>query len=706
MIFQNHTRPARPHAFTLVEVMVAMAVLGIALSIGLTGWAHLLVGEKRVETQNELDMDVRSSMEHLRADLRLSDVNKIVFYPAGIGPYSAISFPVSSYSSTALDNATNLIWSKTVVYHIFASTPNQLKRTVFNNRNPDATVSNRQVQLNQVVATGHGANACLAGETSSTSTLFQNLFFWNLTPNSAQFDCYAATTMRDRYFFGSTTIGSGSHTVEFKVIGKNPLGNANRHLGIDVLNCSVSGSDQEAEDQTFTAINGTPTLAKTYVPTGSWSGNYHMQAQCTTNTNGQGVSVTVQNDCWTESNFETPGALADNTSRDFDKTLSPYYHYVMRLSGATGNVWWAGGPGGSADPTSQCNDSCPDNLQNTPLNVCMRVHVRGEYIKKNGHGPILMFSKTTANPVLLNPTFAIADVGAYSNTCNAVTGTVQSLRFYQDGQELPWSACDNGTVYAMPVTPIDIYPNQSYLVSYYLQNVGGARNMYHNEDYRNPGIGSYVLTNSTLSNAFDTVWSTNACLTTDYTVSSNPGKIYSLYKIASAFVSTGTYTSIIFDSGQSAATAKTISWSVDVPNNTCFNLFARTGDASDLSDAVDWADLSPITATGAFPNNTGRYVQFRAVMGTNPLIYPYPPSPRLKWVTFQWPGDTRLVDVAGVLTRGTDYAQCQVTVDGKPLTRSIKMDLTIYKDVRRIGGGMERLTSFITAEVMPRNTGL
>ena len=59
------------------------------------------------------------------------------------------------------------------------------------------------------------------------------------------------------------------------------------------------------------------------------------------------------------------------------------------------------------------------------------------------------------------------------------------------------------------------------------------------------------------------------------------------------------------------------------------------------------------------------------------------------------------------MTRGPDYAQVKVTVDGQPLTRSIKVDLTIYKYVRRINGGSnEQFTSFITEEIQPRNTGM
>ncbi|MEI8242744.1 MAG: prepilin-type N-terminal cleavage/methylation domain-containing protein [bacterium] len=697
--------------FSLVEMMVAMTILGVAMSIGIAGWAHVLIGEKRVEAQNDLDMDVRASVERLRADIRVSDLNKILFWPAGVGPYTAISFPVAvASSSTNLLNqgGTNIAWNRTMIYHVFVSSPNQLKRTVFYNRDPDASISNRQVQLDRVVADGNGNNACLNGETTSTSLLFANLFEWQLFPRTAQFDCYAATTMRDRFLFGSTVVAGGPHTVEFKVIGKNPAGNANKYLGIDVLNCSVSGSDQEAEAHRSATIGGSFLVSTNYIPSGSWSGNYQLRPHCSTN--GQGVSITVFNDCWEESNFETPGAVAENMSREFDTTLKtnnifPYNHYVMRLTGATGFVWRAGGDNSlMSDPSSQNNDSSPDNLQNTPLNVCARVLIRGEYIRQTGYGPVLLFTKSTPNPVLTDPTFAVA---ASSNSCNAMPGTVQALKFYQYGVEKSWSACANDTVYGVPAAPITVYSNQSYLVSYYLLDVGGACNMYHNEDPRYH-IGSYMLTNVATTATYDENWSGNPYYTTDRNLLGGDGRTYSLFKIFSAFASNATYTSAIFDSGQSAAAAKTVSWSNSVPANSWFQLFARTGDAADMSDAPAWSTLSPIASAGTFANNTGRYIQFLVKMGNTPFTAttPFPPTPRLLWVAFNWTGETKYIDVAGILSKGTDYAQCEVTLDGQPLTKALKIDLTIYKDVRRISGGTERFTSFITAEVSPRNTGM
>ena len=184
------------------------------------------------------------------------------------------------------------------------------------------------------------------------------------------------------------------------------------------------------------------------------------------------------------------------------------------------------------DPQSQCNDSVSDNMQLTPLNVCLRVFINGKYILQNGLGPILRFCKSTDNPVLTTPTIAIANNSSSNTfTCDAVPGTVQTLVFSQYGQTQTWENCDYGDVYAVPVTQMSIYSNQSYLVSYYTRDIGGVNNMFHNEDTRS-NVGSYVLTNTPSSCTSNEVWSANPCLITDNALSGSPGKIYSLYQIA------------------------------------------------------------------------------------------------------------------------------------------------------------------------------
>ena len=130
--------------FTLVEILVATAILGITMIAAVSGWLYVFRGERMNSVQNELDMDVRAAMERLRADIRLSSIDKMYYYPEGPGPYTAISIPLARDDNgdglIELDDSGKIIWDKTVIYHVWSGTPNQLRKTTFDPRNyePDA----------------------------------------------------------------------------------------------------------------------------------------------------------------------------------------------------------------------------------------------------------------------------------------------------------------------------------------------------------------------------------------------------------------------------------------------------------------------------------------------------------------------------------------------------------------------------------------
>jgi len=44
-------------------------------------------------------------------------------------------------------------------------------------------------------------------------------------------------------------------------------------------------------------------------------------------------------------------------------------------------------------------------------------------------------------------------------------------------------------------------------------------------------------------------------------------------------------------------------------------------------------------------------------------------------------------------------------VDGNPLVKGCSMDLTIYQDISALNGGTRRMTSTVSMEMYPRNTG-
>jgi type II secretory pathway pseudopilin PulG len=673
-------------------MLVALAIMSVVLAMAVYGFTTVLAGQRANAAQNELDMDVRTAIERLRNELRLSDLKQVLFAPAGYGPYTAVSFPlaVDANGDGLIDmdaGGSNIVWSKTVIYHVWASTPNQLRRTEFANRYAGATVAERQQQLEQVVSTGGSSGLALNGETAGPAcVVFENLFTWSLSAATATYDGYNATPIRDRMPLGSVKLGPGEHTVEFTVAGRNDL-STGRAIGVDAVSASASGAPREAEDCAFTALGGGPAASKAYVASGSWSGNHHLFAPCTAN--GQGVSVTVRNDAWEETNFDSPGAFFDRTMAQFDTSLSPA-DFVLCLDGSWGPAWYA---------YQQCNDGggyvspCPLN------NSAVRVLVRGETLTRDGYGPILLFYKAAEQPNLSNFTIALADASTFSNTCQAVPDTMQPLVLYRSGVgNKQWSDFGAGeTVIAMPATSMRFTRGQSFLVSYFIRTSGtGANQVWRYTDRVYGGQGSYVLTNALPSDTGADDWQERPDLAVV------PG-IYNLDGAYSAYPSNGVYESAVFDTGMNDGCAKEVYWASVLANGSTLALKARSGNAPDLSDAPAWGGLAALAAPGAFGGSSGRYLQFRAELAPNPSIYPYT-TPKLRYVRFQWPGPTRLVDVAAVVTRGPNYGACQVTVDGKPLAKAIKVNLEIFKYARRAGGSSEQLRSAVTAEISPRNT--
>jgi hypothetical protein len=162
----------------------------------------------------------------------------------------------------------------------------------------------------------------------------------------------------------------------------------------------------------------------------------------------------------------------------------------------------------------------------------------------------------------------------------------------------------------------------------------------------------------------------------------------------------GTFTSQIVDTRIDYPSYKAISWNADLNGGT-INVRVRTSNNPDMSGAPDWASISPYTAPGSMTSGSGRYIQFQAeLLSPDGRKIPY-----LKDVTIEWDGETRVVDVGGVVTMGPEQGMFQLLIDDVAPRKGVSIDLTIFKDVISLAGGSSRLTSTMTAEVQPKNTG-
>jgi len=334
----------KPHktklGFSLVEVSIATSIMVIALGVALSGMAYFLRSVSQSDVQNELDINVQTAMERVKQDMRLTSLDKMFFYPSGSAAYTAVSFPKArdddGDGQVDLDENGNIIWDETHVYHVWVGEPEQLRLTIFNPRDNALTDSERQEQIDSVVINGNGASTHNAAN-GQTTTIFENLFDWSISPRGAVFDGYSATPERNiNVSLGSAVLSNGLHTFAFTVAGKNTASSGYK-IGVDTLFVSPCYGEREAEAQLPVAAQSGASASAQYMPAGSWSGNYHLYFPATAV--GQSFSLSLENDRWEESNFRGLGSLYENTTVNFDQSLSPY-DFVATLDGVGWN-WYA-----------------------------------------------------------------------------------------------------------------------------------------------------------------------------------------------------------------------------------------------------------------------------------------------------------------------------------------------------------------------------
>lgn len=696
------TRRSRS-GFSLTELLVAVLIFGIALAGAIAGWLFVLRGERMNSIQNELDMDVRKALERLKAELRLSSVDKIFFYPAGVGPFTAISFPMARDDDddglVELDATNRIIWDQTVLYHVWQSTPHQLRRTVFDPRDNNLTPSQRQEQINAVATAGNGAGTH-NGANATTTVLFQNLFTWQILGKGAVFDAYHPTLRRMvGVNLGSFLLAPGAHSFKFSAVGKNPSSSGYK-IGLDALVVSPSGLEREGEAQTVTAQSG-GTATADYRSTGSWSGNYHLLFPATAV--GHTLTLSMENDRWEETNFRGTASVCDNTIVVFDDALTPK-DFVARLQ-PPNTTWLA-----SEQTLDQASGSTTGQLLK---GAAVRVLVRGGSQPDGGailnNGPFnfaLFYAASHARLNIIGAYIAEA-ADPFNYTPDIVPGTGRQLFFGNPpSPEMNIPEGSFGMGQLATGQSLEIQKEKSYVVSFMVtpgeSGYTDARSWreLHTGDATNPAPpGCFVIPGSAappLTVLTDATWSGRPDLETR-------DRLYALERVYVLAPSNGTFTSQIADTQLSAPVYQDIAWNSVRPSGTTLGLKVRTGNQEDLSDAASFSNLTAMTSGGSINPGNKRYAQFQAVMTPGYGGW-YVPS--LKNVTIRWTGENRLADIGGAMTIGPDYGIWELKIDDKPLTKGVTVNLTIYKDLLSIGGGSSnRLTSASVIEVEPRNTG-
>lgn len=680
--------------FSFVEIMFSLLILGVAIAAAVAGWMYVLRGQRINFVQNELDVNARQAMEKVRSDLRLSSMDKVYFYPAGAGPYTAISFPIARDDNgdglVELNSSSNIIWDKTVVYHVWNATPNQLRMTTFDPRDNTLTAAQFQSQLDSVVTVGNGS-ATYGAANATTRPIFENLFTWSIRGKSTQYDCYNATLMRDVLVpLGSIVLSSGAHLFKFNVVGKNTSSSGYK-LGIDSLVASPCGISREAEAQTVSAQSGA-TAASEYMSGGSWDNNYQMAFPATAA--NQYFTLSLNNDQWEETYFRLgPGVSNRDTEIAFNEGFSPK-DYVCRLVPPQTN-WTAFGQ--TLDDVGGYVDD--DTLRGAAVRIMLRGSdmMDGGAIQSSGPLHCMYFFAGQSRSLNIVAAYISVSDDRTNYTMNSMTeGILIKSNF---------TASAGSYNVAQSVNSYFISKTNSYMVTFLVSDTGNCGAEYWEEQHHFsngvPVPGCWVIPASghpdcTIARAANWSANTNAVVT---------NLLFALDHTHVLAASNGYYASPIMDTHLTAPSYSTMTWNSDVPSGASLKMRVRTGNNYTnemLADATDWTNLTAMTSGGTISPGSGRYVQFQAEMAPDSTSW-YVPS--LKDVTIKWTGQSLLTDVAATITKGPAYGIFELTVDGNPLVKGVTIDLTIYEDVRGWHGVSNRLTSSVSAEVEPRNTG-
>ena len=662
--------------FTLLETVFAIAVFGLVISMTMGSWLLFMTKSNRVNTQASLDMDVRRVIERFRNEMRGTARESIIFYPVSQEPYQAVGFALTGSSADGLvqmtENGSNILWQQSVVYHVWNQSPHQMRRTVFSNRNLDASYEDRYNQIASVVNTGKGDDACLVGESAQTMVMFENLFTGKLWHAEAKFDGYAPTAnTRERINFGSLSLGPGTHTVSFTVKDKNAA-SSGYAVRLDRLVASVSGWPLEAELRTTSGLSAAPYI----VGQGLAGAAYGLSSASASI--GDTLSVTVMNDAIEECVFigEGRNVVFSNTVVRFDVDCQPSGFsegvYVAKLDGQFGSTKnWS-----CAEQTDYYRNTyyyATNCVIRIPVMADPNRTVDGEPIrygfKKEGYGPVFQLYKSTNNGGLdlQNPAFAVIDsleLPEYNSDLQPKLELTEliPLEFWQDGvKKANWAACAKlKTLELRPSILVPIPMGSTLMLQFQVTVAAYKTDCFTRFDmarFDAKGLlpGCWVIPGANTNLLGVANWmGVSGLVRQDF--------VPTLENIALNFADFGDYISHVFDTCSEAGAAKSLEWDADIPSGASLTMYARSGDmltedGFGIADAPAWENVSATSSGGAFSGNTGRYVQFRAAFVAQPASQ-YPgggglgsagpyrsATPKLRRAQFSWEGEEKYVEL-------------------------------------------------------------
>jgi len=660
--------------FTLVESLISLSIGAMFLISVLSAWNYSTLIWKQENVQSGLRFHLESAMEKVKADVRLSDANKTLYYPVSSGgPYSAISVPEATRDSNGFFTlSSDITWNTTAIYHVYANNGEQeLRKTVYDSFNSNDTA--RQTQLNNVVANGGDA-----GNATTRTIAKADTITFSINSSTPIFDGYnAATKLSANTDFGNVLLAPGTHQIKFLVTGKNAASSGYR-MGIDSIALSPSGGSQETEALTYTSVS--PTIMEDMSALGGWGGNYHVECQ---SPNGGSITFTTNYDQWLESNFANmtypdPATAAVSGNNPYltvksreDQGLAPSWNITAQTQGA---------------------DAVPAALSNKSI----RCVISGASISKPATMIRIKFLAGSA-PLTINSAY----FGPRSGLTANYTGSPTQL-YFNNGTVQEGGSDGVGAVGAIGPTIIPIPAGEHAWSNWFSYSVAKpSPTDFLVSMYVSAGNASAWTDIVTPTNTHSYQVDDDHAAVSDWT-SFTPQQLsptgYAVAEMA-AWVSTGVATSQVYDTKMTSPNYSQLSWDPILPSGSSVSLKIRTSSNVTMSGASDWSTLTAYTSSpvslGGLANL--RYIQFQATLQA---ASPYASFPQLDNVKITWPGQTALVNVSGRFTKRPDYGTFQVLVDDVSLVKALTVNLTLSTAYKG-----KTVTEALGSEVKAKNTG-
>ena len=683
------SRNRRSQGFTITEVMVAAVISTLLIGSVTAALVQSLRAWRAAGIRSELHMDLERSMERMRHDLRLSSVGigLMAFYPADAVEYTAISFPLATPDADGLlprDSAGNIIWDTTIIYHVRPGSPDELIRSTFTPRNPNATPADLYEQLVKVVQStslSDVQSAVMQGERATSQVIFRNLVNMTFRPPEMRFDGYAPQYERARRFtWGSVVLSNGVNQLTFTVQGKNAQSQGYK-VGIDRYALSYSASPREPEwvlpehsRPSFpyfraTTSGGSMVAQDMSMHGASWSGlsqltytpNYATAGEA-----GSQLTFYVQNDIWNDATFDNPpGEIALNCRRRADMTFTNQAPYIPDIVIAVEE-------GLSWEVANIATTSTNRSLSSSEvINV-----LAPEGILLNGSYARFQVSSGITDKLQVRNVHISGPIDVETLGANIVSTDYSWTPIMFPGGNSQMTIDNNSTLWTdwSPV-PVPIDREAGYLVRWN-PNPGSA----------DPVTDARVFTGGNLLS---------------YSGGTAAGEMIALTAMEVRAPANAVYRSAVFDTRVDSPVFSRLAWTqVTHGSNGMIGLRVRSSSFPDMRDAIWYPSgfyLSDNNNSNISAINGGRYIQYEALFT---VAGDHTQLPILRDVTMAWQAPTGIVDLVVDLARGPDYGIIKAEVNGQSFIRGVEIELEIFREGPF---GMERAPG--TMEVRPLNTG-